>query len=137
MRTTSADIRKWRPSLYLTGIFGALVLSFVAFMVFSRVCPCAVTPGGLLFGELADEPISDWNETTANQENLCQIQIWAGIRPHSVNLNCMATPEGELFLSCSVCDRKYWAARVGNDEEAVLLNVRLTVNDLFLGKFVR
>ena len=45
----------------------------------SSVCPCAVTPGGLLFGELADEPISDWNETTANQENLCQIQIWAGI----------------------------------------------------------
>ena len=34
--------------------------------------------------------------------------------------NCMATPEGELFLSCSVCDRKYWAARVGKDEEAVL-----------------
>ena len=125
MRTTSADIRKWRPALYLTGIFGALVLSFVAFMVFSRVCPCAVTPGGLLFGELADEPISDWNETTANQENLCQIQIWAGIRPHSVNLNCMATPEGELFLSCSVCDRKYWAARVGKDEEAVLRLGRL------------
>ena len=125
MRTTSADIRKWRPSLYLTGIFGALVLSFVAFMVFSSVCPCAVTPGGLLFGELADEPISDWNETTANQENLCQIQIWAGIRPHSVNLNCMATPEVGLFLSCSVCDRKYWAARVGKDEEAVLRLGRL------------
>ena len=61
MRTTSADIRKWRPSLYLTGIFGALVLSFVAFMVFSSVCPCAVPSGGLLFGDLADEPNSDWN----------------------------------------------------------------------------
>tara|TARA_B100001029_G_C14673538_1_gene240805 strand:- start:188 stop:475 length:288 start_codon:yes stop_codon:yes gene_type:complete len=32
----------------------------------------------------------------------------------------MATPEGELFLSCSVCDRKYWAARVGRNERAVL-----------------
>ena len=44
-------------------------------MVFSSVCPCAVTPEGMLFDELADEPVSDWNETTANQENLCQIQI--------------------------------------------------------------
>ena len=25
-----------------------------------------------------------------------------------------------MFLSCSVCDRKYWAERVGRDEEAVL-----------------
>ena len=32
----------------------------------------------------------------------------------------MATPEGELFLSCSVCDRKYWASKVDPNEEATL-----------------
>ena len=100
-----------------------LVLSLT---LFSAVCPCAVTPGGGLCGDTVEEPILDWNNTTANQENLCQLQIWAGIRPHSINLNCMATPEGELFLSCSVCDRKYWAARVGRDEEAVLRPVSYT-----------
>ena len=84
-------------------------------MVFSSVCPCAETPGSLLFGELADEPISDWNETAANRENLCQIQIWAGIRPHSISLYGHA--RGRAFLSCSVCDRKHWAARVGKDDK--------------------
>ena len=119
MRATSADIKKRRASVYLTVIFCALGLSFAGFMVFSSVCPCAVTPGGLLFGELADEPISDWNETTANQENLCQIKF--GLEFDHIQLTQIAWPRrGELFLSCSVCDRKYWAARVGNDEEAVL-----------------
>ena len=99
---------------------GVVSSAFVGFMIFSSVCPCALIPGGMLFGESVETPISNWNSTTANQENLCQLQIWAGIRPHSINLNCMATPEGELFLSCSVCDRKYWAARVEANEEAVL-----------------
>ena len=120
MESTGVEKRKWRRSLYLSGLLGTLGVLLAGFMAFSSICPCAVTPGGLLFGEVVDQPILNWNETTANEENLCQIQIWAGIRPHSINLNCMATPEGELFLSCSVCDRKYWAARVGKDEEAVL-----------------
>ena len=102
-----------------------LVLLGVGFLIFSSVCPCAVAPGGYLFGERVDAPVADWNLTTANQENLCQLQIWAGIRPHSINLNCMATPEGELFLSCSVCDRKYWASKVGPDE-----NARLRIGEL-------
>ncbi|MFT6822335.1 MAG: hypothetical protein ACJA1Q_000118, partial [Pseudohongiellaceae bacterium] len=101
------------------GVFVLLLTTAVGFTIFSSICPCTLTPGGLLFGERVDTPIGDWNTTTANQENLCQLQIWAGVRPHSINLNCMATPEGELFLSCSVCDRKYWAARVGSDEQAV------------------
>lgn len=120
MESTGVENRKWRRSLYLSGLLGPLGVLLAGFMVFSSLCPCALTPGGLLFGEVVDQPVLNWNETTANEENLCQIQIWAGIRPHSINLNCMATPEGELFLSCSVCDRKYWAARVGKDEEAVL-----------------
>jgi hypothetical protein len=103
-----------------SGLVLSLVAGFVGFLVFSNVCPCTLTPGGLLFGDVVDEPVTDWTQTTANEENLCQLQIWAGVRPHSVNLNCMATPQGELFLSCSVCDRKYWAARVETDEVAML-----------------
>ena len=118
---TAENSVKDRTRLFaIGGILSFAGLVFLGFIVFSVVCPCAVTPGGVLFGDVVKEPISDWNNTTANQENLCQLQIWAGVRPHSINLNCMATPQGELFLSCSVCDRKYWAARVGRDEEAVL-----------------
>lgn len=102
---------------------GVLTVSLsvvLGFFLLSAICPCATSPGGLLFGERIDTPVADWNDTAANAENLCQIQIWAGVRPHSVNLNCMATPEGELFLSCSVCDRKYWAAHVDGNEPAML-----------------
>lgn len=102
------------------GVFAILLAGTAGFLIFSSICPCAVSPGGLLFGDRVETPVTDWNETTANEENLCQLQIWAGIRPHSVNLNCMATAEGELFLSCSVCDTKYWAARVGENEAATL-----------------
>jgi hypothetical protein len=102
------------------GLVTLLVAGFIGFLVYSNVCPCVTSPGGLLFGERVEAPVADWNLTSANEENLCQLQIWAGIRPHSINLNCMATPEGELFLSCSVCVRKYWAARVGPNETAML-----------------
>ena len=111
---TKAEVGETRNLKFWFGVsaIGVVSSAFVGFMIFSSVCPCALIPGGMLFGESVETPISNWNSTTANQENLCQLQIWAGIRPHSINLNCMATPEGELFLSCSVCDRKYWAARV-------------------------
>jgi hypothetical protein len=32
----------------------------------------------------------------------------------------MSTPEGELYLSCSVCTTKYWAGKVGEDESGVM-----------------
>ena len=113
--------RKFNWKLWATGgLLALLPATAVGFLLFSNICPCALTPGGLLFGDWVESPVSDWNTTSANQEDLCQLQIWAGIRPHSINLNCMAPPEGEVFLSCSVCDRKYWAARVGADESAVL-----------------
>ena len=110
------DLKLWIGG----GSLALLLLLSIGFMVFSSICPCATSPGGFLYGERVDAAVADWNLTTANQENLCQLQIWAGVRPHSINLNCMATAEGDLFLSCSVCDRKYWAARVGPDEAAFL-----------------
>jgi hypothetical protein len=87
-----------------TAIVGLLVVGFLGW---SAICPCGYTPGAYLFGTTAEEPVSDWG--FANEVTLCQLQIRAGIRPHAINLNCMATPSGELYLSCSVCDTKYWA----------------------------
>lgn len=98
---------------------GTLLVALIAgFLIYSSICPCERTPGGLLFGDSAPEPVNDWS--FANEVELCQLQIWAGIRPHSINLNCMSTPQGELYLSCSVCDTKYWAARVGENESGVM-----------------
>lgn len=103
----------------ITSILVVLVLVSVAgFLIYSAICPCERTPGGILFGDNADTPVTDWS--FANQVPLCQVQIWAGIRPHSINLNCMATPQGNLYLSCSVCDTKYWAGKVEANESARL-----------------
>ncbi len=82
--------------------------------VWTLSCPCEGTPGFVLLGEVQEAPVTDWS--FANDVALCQVQISVGLRPHSVNLNCMATPEGELFLSCSVGSQKYWCPRVGPDE---------------------
>jgi len=113
------ESKKSNLKVLIASSLGVLVLVFIGgFVVFSSVCPCERTPGGLLFGERAAEPVSDWS--FANEIQLCQIQLWAGIRPHSINLNCMATPEGQLYLSCSVCDTKYWAAQVESNEPARL-----------------
>lgn len=95
---------------------GLLLLTVVGFLIYSAVCPCERTPGGFLLGQTVDEEISDWG--FANDVELCQLQIYAGLRPHSINLNCMATPTGEMYLSCSVCTSKYWAGKVGADETA-------------------
>ena len=95
-----------------------LVAGVIGFLIYSSICPCDRTPGGFLFVDSSDGQVNDWS--FANNVELCQLQIYAGIRPHSINLNCMATPEGEMYLSCSVCDMKYWAAKVGENERGVM-----------------
>ena len=101
------------------GTGAALALGLIGWgAVWALTCPCEGTPGFVLLGDRHDEPVSDWS--FANDVALCQIQISMGLRPHSVNLNCMASPDGELFLSCSVGARKYWCPRVGPDEGARL-----------------
>ena len=108
-----------KPRNLFIAIGATLIVVLVAgFLIYSSVCPCERTPGGFLFGERASAPVDDW--TFANDVPLCQLQIWDGIRPHSINLNCMSTPQGELYLSCSVCTQKYWAARVGPDESGLM-----------------
>ena len=107
--------RGWMVGALLAGVLAA---GIVGFLIYSAACPCERTPGGFLFGAAADGPVDDWS--FANEVPLCQLQIYAGIRPHSINLNCMSTPEGELYLSCSVCEQKYWAARVDANKSAVI-----------------
>jgi len=96
----------------------ALLLVLLGAGYWTWTCPCEGVPGFALRGELHEEPVTDWS--FANEVDLCQVQIGVGWRPHSVNLNCMATPSGELFLSCSVGANKYWCPRVGPDHEGRL-----------------
>ena len=96
-------------------VIGVLAVTFVGW---SATCPCERTPGAYLFGSSAAGPVSDWN--FANRVTLCQIQISASMRPHSINLNCMATPGGQLYLSCSQCDGKYWSGHAMNNGRARL-----------------
>lgn len=112
-----------RRNIILAAVGAFVVAAAVGFYIYSSVCPCERTPGGFLMGERSAEAISDWS--FANDVPLCQIQVWAGIRPHSVNLNCMATSEGKLYLSCSFCDGKYWSSNVGTDE-----NGRIKLNGI-------
>ena len=75
--------------------------------------PCERAPGGYLFGAGPEEQVADW--TFANDVPLCQIQVGAALLPYSINLNCMATGEGALYLSCSRCGTKRWSGVVLDD----------------------
>ncbi len=90
-----------------------VALSSTAFLVWSFTCPCERSPGGYLFGAGPEEQISDWS--FANDVPLCQIQVGAALLPYSINLNCMSTSSGELYLSCSRCDSKRWSGIVLDD----------------------
>ena len=96
----------------------AVLLLAIGFTIYSNICPCDGTPGGFLLGEKERRPVDDW--AFVNEVPLCQIQIWAGIRPHSINLNCMSTPDGELYVSCGNCDTKYWQTQVGANEKGLI-----------------
>ncbi|MYA37224.1 MAG: hypothetical protein F4030_00580 [Gammaproteobacteria bacterium] len=93
---------------------GILILALLALLYWTTLYPRDRAPGFYLFGSAGDESVENW--TFANDVRLCTLQVYAaGWRPHAINLNCMATPEGDLYLSCSVCERKYWASQVGTD----------------------
>jgi len=90
-----------------------LVAAVVGGGYWAVACPCDGIPGLVLRGEVHQEPVEDWR--FANDVSLCQIQINVGWLPHALNLNCMATPAGDLFLSCSAGARKFWCPRVQAD----------------------
>ncbi|MGE4054108.1 MAG: hypothetical protein AB7F99_04860 [Vicinamibacterales bacterium] len=92
--------------------------------VWAATCPCDQTPGLVLRGEVEETPVTDWR--FVNDIPLCQIQIYAGFVPLALNLNCMASPQGELFLSCGGCADKFWGQQVGQNEQGRLrLNGRV------------
>jgi len=91
-----------------------LVLALSGLLYWTWAYPRDRTPGFYLFGSAGDAAVEDW--TFANDVPLCTLQVYAGgWRPHSINLNCFATPAGDLYLSCSRCATKYWAGQVGTD----------------------
>jgi hypothetical protein len=94
----------------LAVLFG---LAVVGIGVWTTVCPCDNIPGFVLMGDVNNQPVTDWS--FANDVPLCQIQVSTGWGPRAMNLNCMATPDGQLFLSCSVGTRKYWCQQVRKD----------------------
>jgi hypothetical protein len=113
-----------RRRIILLALTALLVVTAGGIAVWTTTCPCNRAPGFMLLGDVQETPVTDWS--FVNDVPLCQIQIYAGLIPHAVNLNCMATPEGELFLSCSVCSTKYWASHVGANEPGRLrLNGRV------------
>jgi hypothetical protein len=123
--TETALTRRTAPKRKVLLGLAALIIVLVGGVgVWTMTCPCNRTPGFMLLGDLQTTPVTDWS--FVNDIPLCQIQIYAGFIPHAVNLNCMATPEGDLFLSCSVCSSKYWASQVGpNEPGRVRLNGRV------------
>lgn len=95
-----------------------LVLGVAGVYAWSSMCPCDRTPGFVLMGPVSETPVDDWS--FINDVPLCQVQVWGTWGPISVNLTCMMTPRGELFLSCSTGAQKYWCNQVGVSERARL-----------------
>jgi hypothetical protein len=108
-RARSKTLR--RVLLGLTAAAAVVVLGGGTY--WALTCPCDTLPGVVLLGEVHEAPVDDWS--FANEVQLCQIQLNMGWRPHALNLNCMATPSGDLFLSCSAGAQKYWCPRVEAD----------------------
>jgi hypothetical protein len=109
-----------RGAILKFALIGLAVIAVGAFLTWFFTCPCGRIPGGYLFGKVTEEPVKDWS--FANQVSLCQIQI-STILPHSINLNCMATPQGNLYLSCSNCEPKYWSrAALKNPRSRLRMN---------------
>lgn len=122
MTEDSPNSRIWGRRIAL--IAGVLALvSSTAFVSWSLTCPCERSPGGYLFGDAPDRLVTDWS--FANEVPLCQIQVRREVLPYSINLNCMSTEEGGLYLSCSFCDNKRWSGLVVNDGD-----IRIRLNEI-------
>jgi len=112
MRATAGGKPKAAGKI-LPAVATALLVVGAVSIYWATTCPCDSIPGFVLRGDAHPEPVTDWH--FANDVPLCQIQVTISWRPHSLNVNCMATPDGELFVSCSFGKRKYWCPRVGSE----------------------
>jgi hypothetical protein len=118
MTAEQAIPRKTPGRPLLLGLAVLVIVAAAGITVWTRSCPCNRMPGLMLLGDVQEAPVTDWS--FVNDIPLCQIQVYAGFIPYAVNLNCMATPDGELFLSCSGCSEKYWPGYVGQNESGRL-----------------
>ena len=91
----------------------------IATLVYAYTCPCAVLPGLWLQGEEITTKVDDW--TFANDVKYCEVEV-SSWKPHSVTVNCMATPQGDLFISCSQCEGKTWSSIAVSNPSA---NIRI------------
>jgi hypothetical protein len=116
----SPAIRRRRPIL-LIGVSVVLAVLVGGTAYWALACPCDRMPGLYLRGVEASEPVTDW--MFANQVPLCQVQVDTGLLPHALNLNCMATSTGDLYLSCADCASKRWSnSAVENNQARLRLN---------------
>ncbi len=132
-RHSPAGMKRTRPHVFsarargaVLGVIGVILLGLAVagFLAWFFACPCERTPGSYLFGEVVEEPVTDW--TFANEVRLCQIQVATRPLPHAINLNCMATDDGELYLSCAQCDGKRWStAALARPEARLRLDDRV------------
>jgi len=124
MTETTLTRRTTPTSKVLLGLAALIVVLAGGVGVWTTTCPCNQTPGFMLLGDVQATPVTDWG--FVNDIPLCQIQVYAGIMPHAVNLNCMATPDGQLYLSCGGCQGKFWGRNVEDNEHGRLrLNGRV------------
>jgi hypothetical protein len=124
MAETQVTRKTTHTRMILVGLVALLIVLAGGVAVWTTTCPCNRTPGFMLLGDMQETPVTDWN--FVNDIPLCQIQIYVGIMPHAVNLNCMATPDGQLYLSCSACEGKFWGRNVADNEHGRLrLNGRV------------
>ena len=100
------------------GLLGLLGVVLLAGAIWFFTCPCERTPGAYLFGEVEERPVDAWQ--FANAVELCQLQTYPGLIPHALNLNCMASQEGQLYLSCSQCEGKRWSTAALDNPNARL-----------------
>lgn len=101
-----------------------LVAGLFVFAGWYLTCPCETVPGAVLWGEVVEEPVTDWS--FANDSELCQIQVGGPIITQALNLNCMATDQGELYLSCTQCAPKRWSKVVAeNPDGRIRVNGRV------------
>ncbi len=114
--------QKNRGAIVTTLLISILLAGIAGFLYWFLNCPCERTPGGYLLGEESQENITDWS--FVNEVPLCQIQISAGLLPHSINLNCSSL-QRELFVGCANCEGKRWAAALTEDGQA-----RIRINDI-------
>jgi len=110
-------VSRIRGAISKVALVGLAVVLVGVFVGWSYACPCDRIPGVYLFGNVKEEPVLDWS--FANQVSVCQIQV-GGMLPHSINLNCMSTPDGKLYLSCSNCAPKSWSNAVVKDPSSRL-----------------